>query len=328
MILIGAGDGIYRWTPGASWPVFHSLQHKTIVQLALGVSGGWAAVDGAGSVYESRDFGLNWRSVPAPESDGESRPTAIALGGAAPGILVLAARNAGLFYRPLGSVKGWGKLPDLATGSEADGGVGSHVRSITNSLVDPKLWFASVAGMGLWRSSDACSTWARCAGMPADILSLRVRGGEPGKELVVAGTSRGVWSSLDSGETWSSRSEGLGDSVYVAAVEINPDDPKILLAGAAPPRLSESAGKGKPAIMGFSLFESKDQGKSWSQVRRGFPELLEYDAIADIRYDPAEPDYAIAAFESGELWRTRNGGDWWEPLARQMSSARVLAAAS
>ena len=74
----------------------------------------------------------------------------------------------------------------------------------------------------------------------------------------------------------------------------------------------------------WSWEQSKDAGKTWLHVPRGFPELLEYDQIADIRYDPADTDCAVVALASGEMWATRTNGLWWEPLARQNCLARSI----
>ena len=325
MILIGGGDGIYRWTPGASWPVFHSLQHKTITHLALGSAGAWAAVDGEGLIHESRDYGLNWRTIPEPEAQGISWPTALAIGGPNPGIVVLAVRESGLHYRTLGSVKGWTRLPDPNSAAESTP-VRATVRLLSSAPANPKLWLMAIAGGGLYRSSDACSSWSKCAELPAETLAVRVLGSEPGKELVVAGTSKGVWASEDGGSTWSERSQGLGPSRYVTAVEVNPEDPNSWLAGAAPQRSSESTGKGKPAIMGFSLFESKDRGKTWAQVSavfRSCSSTTRSATFGSIPPNPSMPSRRSNRASFGGPATAAIGGNLWPGR----SAPRVLAAA-
>jgi len=83
----------------------------------------------------------------------------------------------------------------------------------------------------------------------------------------------------------------------------------------------------RPEGFKFSLFESKDGGKSWSRViKRGLPELVPFDTISDIRFDPANSDNILMAQGSGECWVTSNGGDYWIVLARTIDSARSLAA--
>jgi photosystem II stability/assembly factor-like uncharacterized protein len=184
-------------------------------------------------------------------------------------------------------------------------------------------WFAAVAGAGLWRSDDSGGSWMACPGLPKDVYAIRTIPGRAGG--VVVATSDGCWVSEDNGQTWVDKSAGLENARHLRAVEVRPDDPKHLLAGAAPRAQAES-GVAPPTGLGFALYESKDAGKSWTQVRRGFPAGLDYDTIDDIRWDPAAPGYAILALASGECWRTRSGGDWWEPIARQTRAARVLCA--
>ena len=50
MILIGTDEGIYRWFEGCGWPIFHSLQGRSVVALATPGAGVLAAVDRAGEV--------------------------------------------------------------------------------------------------------------------------------------------------------------------------------------------------------------------------------------------------------------------------------------
>ncbi len=176
-------------------------------------------------------------------------------------------------------------------------------------------WYAAVAGEGLWASTDGGANWVRSEGLPADVRAVRAVPGKPGHLL--AATSDGVWFSGDGGKAWESRSKGLEAAPDVHAVESCPDQPDFLLAGAAPARPASG-----PAPI-FGLYESKDAGKSWVRVLRSFPENPR-DPIADIRFDPTLPENAAVAFQSGEMWVTLNGGDYWQPFVRDIHAARVL----
>lgn len=246
MIYIGAGDGIYRWSPGASWPVFHALEQRSIAQLASPGSGRWAVVDEEGQVLESRDNGLSWRTIPTP-GEGVGRPAALAVGG--PGLIVLAVRPSALFYRSFGSASAWTRLPDPPIPQSKSG---SNIRLISSPSAETKVWYVSVSKFGLLRSDDACATWTKCENVPEDVYAIRTCRLDKGGELVVAATSAGVWASEDAGATWSERNNGLGSSLHVRAVEIEPGNPDYWLAGAAPAKSSEPSPVGKPAIMGFA----------------------------------------------------------------------------
>jgi hypothetical protein len=358
MIYIGADDGIYRWVDKSHWPAFHSLQGHGIISLAAPGPGLLAAVDSTGRVWETTSNGLEWVEIPVPPHG--ARPVAVACANT-PGTILLTTRPLGLFRRQVGgpipapteppggparlkhlvaSSPVWPKTVgaftmisnphaqtaptesprawnELAAPQVAQQGPAVLIRSLVSGLGPGAPWFAAVGGAGLWRSDDAGATWLSCPGLPAEIYAVRLAG--PANDAVLVATSNGCWLSTDRGRTWEARSGGLEQAMHVHAIETHPEDAGSFLAGAAPVTPNQGTQ--------FALYETSDGGKTWTHVKRGFPDVLEYDTITDIRYDPAAPENAIVALDSGELWRTRNGGDWWEPIARQMRGSRVLCAA-
>jgi photosystem II stability/assembly factor-like uncharacterized protein len=360
MLYIGTDDGIYRWFSGANWPIFHSLQGKGVVGLASPGSGVLVALDSASTVWESRNNGIDWRSIPLP--DGAGRPTSLALLDGAE-IVVATARPLGLYRRPIGLPSesdapramdrarriedrligraqglvsrfrkgesggtatmeppktrqfGW---TSLAVPSAQAGHVPPSVRLLTGH---EGLAYAAIAGAGLWKSADLGASWGRVEGLPDEVYAVRFAPG-----TMAVGTSDGVKISADGGQTWADSSGGLEKVRQVRALEIKPTDPKVMLAGCAPAGAGEGPVPDRPG-MGFALYESKDAGKTWKHLVRGFPEVLESDSIADIRYMPDDADRAAVALASGEMWNTYTDGLWWEPLARQIRGARVLSAA-
>lgn len=356
MLYIGTDDGLYRWFHGTPWPIFHSLQGRSIVGLASPGGGVLVALDGSGRIWESVSNGLDWRSIPLPE--GAGRPTCLALLDDAE-VVVATARPLGLHRRPIGQptdldapsplaharriedfmigrarslasrvrgasgrvatldrpsgrLSGW---TPMALPSAESGAIAPSIRLLTSG---PGGLFAAVAGAGLWTSPDLGASWARLPGLPDEVHAVRFAA-----TLILAGTADGLWTSGDGGQTWADSGAGLEKARQVRAVEVKPGDPKTLLVGAAP----KGAGEGPVADrrgLQFALYESKDAGKTWKHVTRGFPEVLESDSIVDIRYLPEAPDHAAIALNSGEMWNTSVDGAWWEPLARQIRSARVL----
>ena len=314
MIYIGTDGGIYRWTEGAPWPVFHALQGRRIVALAAPGGGMLAAGDDSGGVWESLNNGLDWRPAPFPAWNKPVGP--LAVGGGDPPTFLVATEGSGLYRRAFGA-NGWDPVPSPTARTS---GPAPKIRSLATGPT----WFAAVAGEGLWRSADSGATWTRCEGLPAEVFAVRAPLKPAG--IVLAGTSEGAWISRDGGNAWEKLGSGLEAVPHVSAIEISPEDPKFLLAGVAPSEPGAGAAAPRDGLA-FALHESKDAGKTWARVRRGLPEDLMHDTIVDIRFDPHAPDYGMVALGSGELWRTRTGGDWWEPLARQIKGARVLAVA-
>jgi photosystem II stability/assembly factor-like uncharacterized protein len=353
MILIGTDEGIYRWFEGCGWPIFHSLQDRSVLDLASPGAGVLVAVDQGGDVLESTDNGMSWRSLPAPSGSG--RPTAVAVVGVPPAV-VLAVKPLGIYSRavgapvpddaeePSGVAALLGRAWDLAGGvttlvaprrAQAEGPVWStlsappaprsavapEVRVLAAATGPAPLWYAAVSGSGLWRCGDLGRSWEQCPGLPAEVYAVRPVEERPGH--VWAATADGCRFSADGGASWDDRSGGLEAVRHVRAIDVKPGEPDTLLAGCAPSPPESAAPRHG---LNFSLFESTNGGKSWSHVRKSFPEVFEYDPITDIRYDPAAPDNVIVALGSGELWVTRNGGAYWGPLARQIQAARVLCA--
>jgi photosystem II stability/assembly factor-like uncharacterized protein len=215
---------------------------------------------------------------------------------------------------------GWSQLGPFGGGS-ATKSVDVRVLALGYDAATP--WYAAVRGRGLWRSTDAGITWQQCPGLTAEVYAVRTVPKQPDKVFV--GSSDGCFVSTDGGQSWENRSEGFHSGRHVSAIEVKPGAPDTLLASAGP-FAPDQAGASPVAGAGYSLFESSNGGKSWSHVKRGHPEVMESDAIIDIRYDPAAPDNIVVAQTSGELWVTRNDGAYWGPLARQIEKARVLAA--
>lgn len=357
MILIGTDEGIYRWFDGIGWPVYHSLQDRAIRAIAASGGGVVAAVDVANRVLESVDNGMTWRVIPMP--DGAGRPSAITVvgplatllvgtkplalqrrlvGGALPSVLTQTIDRARSALRSRREASGGGggktavlKAPPakptlnsfgwtiLPPPNVSKSGLPSEVRVLAVAPGEPEVWFAALSGSGLWKSTDSGATWSACAGLPAEVFSVRFA-----PDRVVVATSDGVWTSLDAGTTWTDTSKGLENARHVRVVEIKPGKPDVLLAGAAP--TPGASGAAPRDGLKFALYESTDGGKNWASLRRGLPDDLGYDAVSDIRFDPAAPDNVVVALGSGELWISRNGGEYWGPLARQIKSARTLAA--
>ncbi|MBI2328550.1 MAG: hypothetical protein HYU85_02770, partial [Chloroflexi bacterium] len=108
--------------------------------------------------------------------------------------------------------------------------------------------FAFVVGYGLFRSSDAGSTWVRLSSqLPADVMGLATGGGNP-ETLYVASMSGGVLKSADGGQTWVQVGRGL-ISGAVMVIALDPGAPNTVYAGGDE-----------------GLYKSVDRGDSWTKL--------------------------------------------------------------
>lgn len=314
MIYLGTDSGLYRWTSHASWPIFHSLQGTRVRTVLAGGEGRLTVADDAGRLRETTTNGESWKAVDLPV--GVTTPTAYALGGT-PLTMLMASRPYGLYARAHGT-SWWNKLnlPELPESSN-----NAFVTAMAVTTGKQPALLAAISEAGLYRSADGARTWTRLTDVPGDIRTIRSSG-----ETVAIATDGGVWTSADNGATFAA-GKGLEEAPSVYALDIAPDNPAWMLAGAAAGSPAKSKAGVRPEGFKFSLFESKDGGKSWSRViKRGLPELVPFDTISDIRFDPANSDNILMAQGSGECWVTSNGGDYWIVLARTIDSARSLAA--
>ena len=151
-------------------------------------------------------------------------------------------------------------------------------------------------------------------------------------DFVILGTERnGIVSSSDGGQTWTRHRAGLrvmNENWYpeVWDVDISQSDPSLVIAA-----ILDSPGSptGNPP----GVYKSNDGGATWTQMNCG----LTTSRVNSVRFDPANPNVAIAGLEGGipsgtyfdaatsstkqyttyyggGIFRTEDGGDNWERI--------------
>ena len=315
MIYLGTDSGLYRWSQGGPWPVYHSLQGRRIKTVHSGGDGRLTVVDDSGQILESVTNGESWSRIELPVGAGSA--TASTFGGT-PLTMILATKSMGLYCRAIGTAW-WSKINGPAVDSSVSN---PEINALGVTPGKTAVLLAAVSGAGLYRSADGGKSWNLVEGTPKVIHVIRTSG-----QTIALGTDQGVWTSTDDGATFQPSEKGLEAVPQVYSLDINPKDSKLMLAGAA--AAQPVAGGIRPQGFQFGLYESKDGGKTWAKVvKRGLPELVAFDTISDIRFDPADPDCIIMAQGSGECWLTQNGGDYWVVISRAIESARSLAASA
>lgn len=201
----------------------------------------------------------------------------------------------------------------------------------------------------LYASDDNGRTWLNLTGfnnrsvIGGGFTALAIA---PGNPLEIAAANRfGVWRSLDGGLTWQGLNENLPNLPVrrlidrrtvvladgtLAGVEGGAwapaagADPELVLrarfAGATHAELSAAALSGTTAYAGTSagqLLASHDSGATWRDTVQfaGGP-------ISRIWADGDRPDTALAA-SGGRLFRTVNGGQFWDEVTGALPSTRI-----
>ena len=166
--------------------------------------------------------------------------------------------------------------------------------------VSPNILYAGTSG-GVFRSFDGADHWtkannglvpddAKMASMALGVNRLLIDPADP--DVVYAGTTQGVFKTLDKGEMWARLAAELGE-LYVSSLVLEP-------------------GNGQHLYMGTSqgIFQSRDGGQTWKATNEGLANLN----IRAIAMDPQDSRILYAGTNGSGLFRSQDGGETWTHL--------------
>ena len=179
---------------------------------------------------------------------------------------------------------------------------------IDNLIIDPrdsKVIYAAAnkykeAG-GFFKTTDGGKSWSEAAQLKGEgIHSLTQSESNP--DLLLVGTTKGVWRSSDAGETWeqldTSATPGLID---VESLAIDPRNTNVYYAGTW-----------------YLPYKSTDGGKSWGITKTG---IIDDSDIFAIEIDDRNSNHVIMSACSG-IYETRNAGEAWRKVNGIPSQSR------
>lgn len=213
---------------------------------------------------------------------------------------------------------------------------------------EPNTWYVAVASGGLWKTTNAGTTFEPifdnqasysigCVSIdPSAHSTVWVGTGENngGRHI---GFGDGVYVSHDAGKTWQHR--GLEASEHISKILVDPRNSKVVFAASQGPLWSPGGERG--------LFKSIDGGSTWKMVLgpgrldaasdpiANDDELAEineksYTGVTDVVFDPTNPDVLYAAThqrhrnvwailncgpETG-IYKSIDGGETWAELTQ------------
>ena len=225
-----------------------------------------------GGIQESRDGGRSWT-----QSTLDAVPAAIAVSPAGDGYAYVFTADSVHVTADAG--RSWQTLPD----SLPDAAI---LAAAVNPFV-PTQVYASFAGTGLYRSQDGGRSWGPVA-TPDDesIVAILVSGSAP--LLFIATESGRVQVSSDEGATWRAAS---------GAVTMALRGPVRALSGAADGSVLYAASH-------TGLYLSTAAGQTWVDLPLRKP-------LAAVTVDPASARTVLAVTETGEVYRSTDGGIAW-----------------
>jgi photosystem II stability/assembly factor-like uncharacterized protein len=240
---------------------------------------------------------------------------------AAPNMAPLASVDPALFkglrYRMVGPNRG-GRVTAVA-------GVGSQ----------PATFYMGVASGGVWKTTDAGGTWFPISDgkIPvASIGAIEVAPSDPTVIYVGTGSDdirsnvsigRGVYRSIDGGETWTF--VGLRDVGQIGAVRVHPTNPDIVYVSATGDPFKSTPERG--------IYRTRDGGRNWQKVLF----VSDSTGASDIEMQPGNPEVLFAVMWRGQrkpwtiisgareggIYKSIDGGDHWTKLAAGLPNELV-----
>ena len=199
---------------------------------------------------------------------------------------------------------------------------------------DPATWYVGVGSGGVWKTTNAGTTWTPIFDAEASYSIGAVTIDPSNSNTIWVGTGEnvggrhvgfgdGVYRSQDGGETWENL--GLKNSDHISKIVVHPDDPNTVFVAAQGPLWSSGGDRG--------LFKTSDGGESWENVLSAG----EWTGVTDVIIDPRDANrlYAatwqhhrtVAAYvgggpESG-IHMSEDGGETWVELTNGLPEGNM-----
>ena len=169
---------------------------------------------------------------------------------------------------------------------------GGRVTTVTGVPSQPKTFYMGVASGGLFRTTDSGATWTPITDGKVPLGStgsVAVADSDPNVIYLGTGsdgvrsnvsTGRGVYKSMDGGETW--KFLGLYNAGQIGAVRIHPTNPNVVWVSATGDVFKANSERG--------IFKTTDGGQTWRKV------LFISDKIGamDVELQPGNPNVVYA----------------------------------
>ena len=207
------------------------------------------------------------------------------------------------------------------TWEKMSGGM-SHSRVIAIAIDPsyPATVYAGTKGDAVYKSYDGGGRWVEQKTGLDDVTITSVVNqlvfDPTNANHLFAATTMGVFESLDGGDTWKKRMDGMKEIIMVVTLAIEPGRPDMMYAGTS-----------------GGVYKSVNGGRRWEKANNGLisPDLLSSSRalmVNSLVIDPVKPAEIIYAATLKGLYKSTDAGGSWvrigENLPDQMINAIVV----
>ncbi len=158
---------------------------------------------------------------------------------------------------------------------------------------DPSTWYVAVGSGGVWKTTNAGTTWNPIFDKQAVYSTGDVTIDPNNSNIIWVGTGEnnggrhisfgdGIYKSLDGGKTW--KNMGLQDSERISDIIVHPTNSDIVWAAVQGPLWTSGGERG--------LYKTTDGGESWQQVLKPADE---WTGVTSLLIDSRNPEKLYAA---------------------------------
>ncbi|HET9251438.1 MAG TPA: hypothetical protein VFP58_04915 [Candidatus Eisenbacteria bacterium] len=292
----GGGGGGVAWSSdrGETFHLLKGIEGRSVRALAISPTNRRVLAAGAlDGVYLSSNAGKSWARI-TPEGHRQLRNFgSVAFDPTDPRVIY-----AGTWHLAWKTVDGGAHWTRMDRGMIDD----SDVMTLTIDPGSAQTVYAT-ACTGIYRSTNAGDQWTKLKGIPFSARRTRSFAlGRDDQDLLLAGTTQGLWMSPDGGATWRRATKKL----VINAVVARPDG--SILVG------TEEEG----------ILRSKDGGQTWILSNTGFSERM----VANLLFDPPRNRVLMAAWGArGGVYSATNVGGPWTRLSEGIEDRQALSLA-
>jgi photosystem II stability/assembly factor-like uncharacterized protein len=218
---------------------------------------------------------------------------------------------------PLGAAVGGLRLRSIGPAV-----ISGRIGDVAVDPTDHKIWYVAVASGGLWKTTNAGTTFSPIFDGEGSYSIGTVVIDPKNPNVVWVGTGEnnaqrsvsygdGVYKSIDGGRSW--QDMGLKASEHIGKILIDPRNSDVVYVAAQGPVFNSGGDRG--------LYKTTDGGKTWNKILDGG----EWAGATDVVLDPRNPDVLIAALwqrarrqwgyiaggPQSSLQRSTDGGATW-----------------